>query len=350
MPANSRDRFTLDKDLLAGCNRSIQHGSKSFMVASRLLPRPIREASRALYAYCRAADDLIDESPCIETGLAQLKARTARIYSGTPEDFPEDRAFAAVVAHFAIPKTLPDALGEGFAWDAEARRYETLEDLAAYAARVASSVGVMMSMIMGVTDRNILARAADLGLAMQLTNIARDVGEDAARGRLYLPENWLLDAGLDPQEFLRNPSPKPEILQAVHRLLGAADELYSRAVTGIAGLPSSCRIAIYSAALIYREIGTVIAANGYDSVTRRAVTSRQRKLALVAQAAGSPWLFQTVATAPAHATTQFMVDAASVFAQNDVKGLTAKAGRMVELMLSSELRRRESKSMSRPNG
>ena len=97
---------------------------------------------------------------------------------------------------------MPDALFEGLQWDCEGRRYEDLEALHAYAARVAGAVGVMMALLMGVRDADALARACDLGVAMQLTNIARDVGEDARAGRLYLPLDWLREAGLDPAAFL----------------------------------------------------------------------------------------------------------------------------------------------------
>ncbi len=99
-----------------------------------------------------------------------------------------------------------DALLEGFAWDAAGRRYDTLDDLLDYAARVAGAVGAMMAVLMGVRDPALLARACDLGVAMQLTNIARDVGEDARAGRLYLPLAWLREAGIDPDAFLADPA------------------------------------------------------------------------------------------------------------------------------------------------
>ena len=97
-----------------------------------------------------------------------------------------------------IPRALPEALLEGFAWDAAGRRYETLDEVEHYAARVAGCVGAMMTLVMGRRDPAILARACDLGVAMQLTNICRDVGEDARAGRLYLPLAWLRDNGIDP--------------------------------------------------------------------------------------------------------------------------------------------------------
>jgi 15-cis-phytoene synthase len=101
-----------------------------------------------------------------------------------------------------LPRELPAALLEGFAWDAAGRYYETIDELHDYCARVAGSVGAMMALIMGVKNKQVLARACELGNAMQLTNIARDVGEDARNGRLYLPRSWMREAGIDPQAWL----------------------------------------------------------------------------------------------------------------------------------------------------
>ncbi len=341
MPAISPERFALDPALRKECEDAIRAGSKSFLAASMLLPGTTRTATRALYSFCRASDDLIDLSTCASDGLQRLNRRLDRIYAGDPQENVEDRSFAAVVAHFSIPRVLPEALVEGFAWDAENRRYETIEDLAAYAARVASSVGVMMCVIMGSNDRHVLARAADLGLAMQLTNIARDVGEDARNGRIYLPLKWLEDAGIDTDAFLADPQASPQVRATVERLLNTAYEFYARAMTGIAGLPFGCRVAIRSAALIYREIGREIEKAGFDSVGSRAHTTKMRKLELIAYAASTPSLLQPVSVAPAHPATQFMIDAVASAAPAAHHSLDAKAGRMIELMAQSEFRRRE---------
>ncbi|MDT8343042.1 MAG: squalene/phytoene synthase family protein, partial [Thermohalobaculum sp.] len=179
----------------------------------------------------------------------------------------------------------PEALIEGLAWDlAGGRRYETIGDLHAYSARVAGTVGVMMTLLMGVRDRAALARACDLGCAMQLSNIARDVGEDARTGRLYLPRAWLREAGIDPDRFIAAPAFSPALGQVVARLLAEGERLYDRAAPGIAALPPDCRAAIMAARLIYREIGREVAARGFDSVASRAVVGKGRKLALLAAA------------------------------------------------------------------
>ena len=124
------------------------------------------------------------------------------------------------------------------------------------------------------------------------------------------------------------------------RLLDSAHILYARAMTGIAGLPLSCRTAIRSAALIYREIGREIEIAGHDSVTRRAHTSTRRKLELIARAAATPFLFQPVSTEPAHPEVRFLVEAAAAGRVSAPSGFDAKAGRMIELMALSENRRR----------
>ncbi len=340
MQAVSPERFFLDPALRKDCEDAIREGSKSFLAASMLLPGHIRVATRALYSFCRASDDMIDEGGRARAALLDLRARLDRIYANTPFDDTSDKAFAAVASHFEIPRLLPDMLIEGFAWDAENRVYHTIGDVAGYAARVASSVGVMMALIMGANDRHVLARAADLGLAMQMTNIARDVGEDAHRGRLYLPLEWLDEAGVDAKRFLADPKPSPQLRATVERLLGTADELYTRAMTGISGLPFSCRIAIRSAALIYREIGREVERAGYDSVTARAHTSSMRKLELIAYAASTPSLFMPISTLPPHPATSAMVSAAAAATPAPPRGIDAKAGRMCELVVLSAVRRR----------
>jgi phytoene synthase len=271
-------------DALADCRAAIRTGSYSFHAASRLLPARVRDPALALYAFCRIADDAVDEGRDRVAAVLALRDRLDRVYAGAPLDAAPDRAFAAVVASHDLPRALPEALLEGFAWDAVGRRYDTLSGVLDYAARVAAAVGAMMCVLMGVRDRDALARACDLGLAMQLTNIARDVGEDARAGRLYLPQHWLAEVGIAPARFLADPRPTPAIRALTARLLGEADRFYARAMGGICALPPACRPGIAAAARIYGAIGDVIAANGHDSVTRRAATSKPRKLALLALA------------------------------------------------------------------
>ncbi len=273
---------------LAACRRLLRAGSRTFFLASLLLPRGVRDDATALYAFCRLADDAVDVEPRPGDALAQLRERLARVYQGRPLPQPADRALAAVVARCDIPRVLPEALLEGFAWDAEGRRYDDLAGVCAYSARVAGTVGAMMAMIMGVRDRDVAARACDLGVAMQLTNIVRDVGEDARAGRLYLPLAWLREAGIDPDAWLARPAPSAALGAVVQRLLAFADTLYWRAAAGIGRLPASCQPGMHAARVLYAEIGREVERRGLDPVSQRAVVAFSRKLQVLTAALAAP--------------------------------------------------------------
>ncbi len=295
---------------IACCRGLLRTGSRSFHAASFLLPSRVRDAATALYAFCRVADDAIDHGGGA-AALDALHARLCRIYAGSPIDAAPDRAFAAVVQACAIPQALPEALLEGFEWDVTGRPCDTLADVQAYSARVAGTVGVMMAMIMDVREPWTLGRAADLGIAMQLSNIARDVGEDAAAGRLYLPRAWMDAAGIDVARFLRRPRYTPRLAGVVARLLDAAEASYARADAGIERLPLSCRQGIRAARLLYAEIGHEVRRRGCDSVTARAVVPPRRKLTVFMRSlAGAP---QPAAPVGAESTEQarFLVTAAA---------------------------------------
>jgi 15-cis-phytoene synthase len=272
MPPHWTDAEAAD---LAVCRTMLRGGSRSFDAAAHLLPRSVRDPAVALYAFCRVADDAIDRGVAGE--LAALRERLALAYEGRPLSLPIDRAFASIVRQNALPRILPEALLEGFAWDAEGRRYEDLPALRGYAVRVAGTVGVMMALLMGVRDANRVGAAVDLGVAMQLTNIARDVGEDARIGRLYLPLDWLEQAGIDPDRFLECPRHSAALGHVIQRLLDAAKEHYSRAWAGIARLPPICRLGIGAAGLLYAEIGHEVARRGLNAIDGRAIVSGRRK-------------------------------------------------------------------------
>jgi phytoene synthase len=293
------------------CRARLRGGSRSFHAASLLLPERFRTPAAELYAFCREADDLIDGAGCREAGyaVALLRERLDRIYRGVPQNRVADRAFAAVVERHAIPRGLPEALLEGFAWDAEARRYETIEEVEQYAARVAGCVGMMMTLIMGRRDPETLARAADLGIAMQLTNICRDVGEDARAGRVYLPLAWLRDAGVDPERLIARPEFSPELGDVIRAVLEHADRLYQRSAPAIAALPVSCRPAIHTARVLYAEIGREIERQGFDSVSQRAVVQPRRKLEAMLLALPAILLIPPAGHVKALPATQFLLDA-----------------------------------------
>jgi phytoene synthase len=299
---------------LAACRASLANGSRTFLAASWLLPRTVRDPACALYAFCRLADDAVDQAAA---GLAPdavdaLRERLDAIYAGAPMDHAADRALAAVVRDHVIARELPDALIEGFEWDAAGRRFETIEDVHGYAARVAGSVGAMMALLMGSRAPDELARACDLGVAMQLSNIARDVGEDARNGRLYLPLAWMREAGLDPDAWLARPAHSAALGSVVRRVLDEADRLYARVGDGIARLPLACRPGINAARHLYAAIGHEVGRHDLDAVSRRAVVSRRRKARVFLVAVTGSLLPSTGnAPHPALAATRFLVDAAA---------------------------------------
>jgi phytoene synthase len=294
------------------CRDLLRGGSRTFFAASLVLPRSIGDRAIALYAFCRLADDEVDLGSDNVDAVGRLNRRLAAIYAGTPESSPADRCFADVVAHFAIPRELPEALLEGLAWDTQSRRYESLSDLIAYAVRVAGTVGAMMSLIMERRDPAVVARACDLGIAMQLTNIVRDIGEDARNGRLYLPMQWMREAGIDPDAWLADPRFDRRIGDIAQRLLAAADTFYDRANAGIAALPGACRPGIHAARLIYAEIGREVERRELDSISQRAVVSPARKLRLLSKAMTASLARRRALADPAQAEAQYLIDAVAV--------------------------------------
>ncbi len=324
---------------LGACRAMLCQGSKSFHLASRVLPRRVRGPLTALYAFCRIADDAVDIDGT-ETALADLRARLDRIYDGGEVRDPVERALSATVARFAIPRALLEALLEGLAWDAGERRYDDLSELRAYAARVAGAVGVIATLIMGVRSEPALARAADLGVAMQLTNIARDVGEDARNGRLYLPRSWMREAGFDPDAWLADPVFDERLAAILHRLLHRADELYRRAEQGMAFLPIDCRPGIQAARLIYAEIGREIERRRPEALAGRSVVSSGKKLGLLATAMAKVWPGDgSDAEAPPLPETRFLLDAVDTDASVEPSttaaapwwNLDERIGRTIEL-------------------
>lgn len=285
MQPNARDNAHAAREDLAACLTLLRHGSKSFYTASLFLPAACRAHAVSLYAFCRLADDAVDIAPPdAPDPLAGLRRRLLAAAAGQPEPHAADRALARTMAATAMPVALPLALLEGFAWDRAGRCYHEIEDVEAYAARVAGSVGAMMTVIMGVRTSTALARACDLGIAMQLSNIVRDVREDAENGRVYLPRRWLHDAGLSAEELLANPVYDPRLAAVLQRLVAHAARLYRRADAGIAMLPRRCRPAIVLASRLYECIGLRAVDGRRDPMAARTVVPDRDKLKLLLRA------------------------------------------------------------------
>ena len=295
---------------VAACRATLKANSKTFHAASLLLPARVRAPASVLYGFCRLADDAVDVDGGKDGAVDRLRQRLDRVYAGRPDPVAEDRALAAVVAEFGIPRQMPDFLLEGLAWDVQGRRYESLDELLAYAARVAGAVGAMMSLLMGVREPAALARACELGVAMQLSNIARDVGEDARMGRLYLPRRWMVEAGLDPDAWLRNPQFDARLASVVQRLLAEAEALYARVGAGVAELPLGCRPGINAARFMYAEIGRELLRRGADSVSQRTVVPGRRKALLLLRAALALRPSRAALQATSLSVNQALIDAA----------------------------------------
>lgn len=272
---------------------SIEQHSKSFALASRLLPKDVGRDAAVLYAYCRRADDMIDLCADGEqhAELERLRAELDALYSGTAQPSLLLARTQRVLMERAVPRVYLDELLSGMAMDASGARYHSLPELLLYAYRVAGTVGLMMCHVMGVRELDALRHAAHLGIAMQLTNIARDVQEDFQRGRLYIPGAWLAEYGapslvLAPGNSLPHTA-GPAIARATERLLREADGYYASADAGIGALSWRCGFAIRTARWVYSEIGVRVRAQACDPFAPRAVVSTARKLALVTYAA---WL------------------------------------------------------------
>lgn len=286
---------------VAACRAVLRHHSKTFHAASLLLPARVRAPASVLYGFCRLADDAVDVDGGQLDAVAVLQQRLDRVYSGRPLPVPADRALAGVVAAYAIPKALPEFLLEGLAWDAAGREYETFDELLAYAARVAGTVGAMMSLLMETREPDALARACDLGVAMQLSNIARDVGADAQLGRLYLPGAWLREAGMDDaatRAWRAVPVRDARVEAVVLRLIAEADRLYARAGAGVSCLPLACRPGINAARLMYAAIGHQVRRAHGDGLTRRARVGGWHKALLVARGSVGLWPARAQLQAP----------------------------------------------------
>jgi phytoene synthase len=270
---------------------SIQRGSTSFAAAARLFDPRIREDAYMLYAWCRHCDDEIDGQalghgaigldPVLgRRKLAELEDRTRSAMAGEPTDDTAFAAFQRVVQRHGIPAQHPLDLLQGFRMDVEGHAYRTLQDTLLYAYHVAGVVGVMMAQVMGVRDSATLRRASDLGLALQLTNIARDVIEDAKGGRIYLPADWLGAAAEHPTA-VTDPANRAVVFAATERLLAEAEPYYASARWGLKALGFRSAWAVAAAHGVYRQIGLQVRARGPAGMDRRASTGALLKLALV---------------------------------------------------------------------
>jgi 15-cis-phytoene synthase len=253
--------------------------SKSFSLASRLLDGPSRDDVAVLYAWCRRADDAVDLAPFAERGeeVARLYGELRAVYAGEPLQEPVLAAFQALVQKYDIPREYPLTLLDGMRSDVGSVRIATTEELLAYCFRVAGVVGVMLCHVFGISDPSARRNAAHLGIAMQLTNICRDVREDAERDRRYLPADVLsaCEAGARDGKLVE---------RVVERLLALAERYYRSADNGFYALPFRAALAARAARRVYAAIGHELRARGFDALAGRVSVPLWKKLVLAASA------------------------------------------------------------------
>ncbi len=285
-------------EAVAASHRTLAQNSKSFALATRLLGRRDADRAAVIYAWCRRADDAVDLCAPVDAPAAVGRLRTELHGLAEPEPVvaadPVLTAFGQVMRDVHIPVAYPRALLDGMAADATNRRYETLSDLYAYGYEVAGTVGLMMSHVFGVRDERALRQAVHLGIAMQLTNICRDVAEDWERGRLYLPDELCADVGMSGlRARLGEPVaalPRAPVAAAVKQLLAMATRFYRSGEQGISALPWRAGFAVRAASAIYASIGHRLARRGFDPLAGRVVVPTTHKLALVLAALGGQLL------------------------------------------------------------
>lgn len=261
------------------CELITREHSRTFYIASSMLPQDQKLAMRALYAFCRVSDDLVDRNPHDKaTSLADWRQRSL---TGVPlENDLVARAWVDARTRYHIPRQYAEQLLDGIATDLTQARYQSFDELAHYCYAVASTVGLMSMHIVGYSSKEAIPYAVKLGVALQMTNILRDVGEDWRNGRLYLPQDELAAYGLTEDDIARG-----TIDDRWRAFMGFQIErtrrLYADALPGIALLGQRGRVAVGAAAELYQAILKDIEANDYDVFTRRAHVDDRQKLLLM---------------------------------------------------------------------
>ena len=287
------------EDLVALARDSIARGSRSFAAASRLFDRVTRERAWLLYAWCRRCDDIADGQELgwhREAGpppsrresvdrIEAIRALTARALDGHPTADPAFDALGQVGSECGLTRDMTDDVIDGFALDAAQWRPRSEGDMMRYCYHVAGAVGVLMARIMGVAkdDHDTLDRACDLGLAFQLANIARDMWEDDANGRCYLPLEWLAEADIPPGQHMK-PMFREALVGLVARMLDLAEEHEAAARVGAARLGFRQRWAVLAATNIYGAIGREVRRKGSAAWDHRVHTNAAQKAAHVSRA------------------------------------------------------------------
>lgn len=259
-----------DPELVAQCQAIMRRHAKSFSRAARFLPERLKEPVAVLYAFCRIADDAVDTAPSPE--LAKVAADQLEYELHNPESArPVVKAFAEWSRERPLARAAARELLYGIGSDVGVVRVEDDAELLRYAYRVAGAVGLLMCEVFGVDDPNAYPHAIDLGVAMQLTNICRDVAEDATLDRVYLPRQRLAKVGTTPEALVGKTAPATAVAPVVLDLLALADHYYASAERGMIYLPPEARTAILVASRLYQAIGFELRLIGGDALRGRMI-------------------------------------------------------------------------------
>lgn len=263
--------------------------SRSFRFATRFLPGDEARRIAEVYAFCRFTDDLVDGAPVVPAEevaerLGEWEYLARRAHAGVATGIPLLDGPLGRTGRLEVGFRYAQALIDGMRMDLAPRRYANLEELGLYAYRVAGAVGQWLTELAGVRGAWALERAADLGQAMQITNVLRDVGEDWRRGRLYLPLDVMARHGFAPDSLAEasrwGGEPPLAWRSLMEELMEVAERHYRSALQGIPCLPGYFQRPVLVAALVYREIHEALRQNGYDNIGRRAVVSPAAKIAV----------------------------------------------------------------------
>ena len=267
-------------------HKAAQSGS-SFYYSFRLLDPPRRRAITALYAFCREIDDIVDEvsDPAVaRIKLAWWRTEVDRLYQGSAQH-PVALALTPVVGTYSLSRAQLETVIDGMQMDLEKTRYLNFEELELYCDRVAGVVGVMSAEIFGYRNRATLDYARDLGIAFQLTNIIRDVGEDARRGRIYLPQDDLARFGVPPSDILKRRASLPSFRELMAYEVERAKGWYAQAMDKLPKEDRRAQRAGLAMAAIYRTLLDEIARDHYNVLDQRIALTPLRKLWIASRAA-----------------------------------------------------------------
>lgn len=271
------------------CEKVTKLHAKSFYFAAKFLPAQKQKAVFPIYAFCRHVDDEIDEigegdeKQAIEK-VKKWELQLENIYQGKTNSALSARHSAFVfmawndlLKNYKIPQNLPLELIKGILMDTRIKRYETFEEVYVYCFRVASTVGLMSSEILGYSNKKALEYAEAMGIGMQITNILRDIKEDAAMGRIYLPQEDLKKFGVSESQIIENKFDE-NFARLMKFQVERARQYYQKGEKGIALLEKDSRFTVLLASRIYGKILDEIEKQNYDVFTRRAHTTKSQKL------------------------------------------------------------------------